>query len=81
MYQSGPHRPAGGGGGGVALTAGDVPAQLPARLDLFAYRIVQEALTLTNVLKHARPVPVGGFRVVAHLPIDGEPPSIRGLVV
>jgi signal transduction histidine kinase len=117
----------------VALTTGGLPADLPARLDLFAYRIVQEALT--NVLKHAGPgtrtqvrlrgdqgkivievlddgrgttvVPQpeaahngagghgivgmrervlllggrleagpraeGGFRVVAHLPIEGEP--------
>jgi signal transduction histidine kinase len=37
----------------VVLTASRVPADLPARLDLFAYRIVQEALT--NVLKHAGP--------------------------
>ncbi len=37
----------------VALTSGGLPANLPARLDLFAYRIVQEALT--NVLKHAGP--------------------------
>jgi signal transduction histidine kinase len=37
----------------VALTTGGLPATLPARLDLFAYRIVQEALT--NVLKHAGP--------------------------
>jgi signal transduction histidine kinase len=116
----------------VALTTQDLPAGLPARLDLFAYRIVQEALT--NVLKHAGPGtstevrlrggageivievlddgrgttvvpdpdateeagghgvvgmrervlllggrleagprPAGGFRVVAHLPIEGEP--------
>ena len=33
----------------ISLTA-DVPAELPSRVDLFAYRIVQEALT--NVLKH-----------------------------
>jgi signal transduction histidine kinase len=37
----------------VALATDGVPAQLPARVDLFAYRIVQEALT--NVLKHAGP--------------------------
>jgi signal transduction histidine kinase len=37
----------------VALTVDGLPAGLPARLDLFAYRIVQEALT--NVLKHAGP--------------------------
>jgi signal transduction histidine kinase len=35
----------------VALSTGSLPAALPARMDLFAYRIVQEALT--NVLKHA----------------------------
>ncbi|XRQ09254.1 sensor histidine kinase [Actinomadura welshii] len=37
----------------VTLTAGALPDGLPARVDLFAYRIVQEALT--NVLKHAGP--------------------------
>ncbi|MBL7497156.1 sensor histidine kinase [Frankia sp. CNm7] len=119
----------------VAVTADGLPAEIPARLDLFAYRIVQEALT--NVLKHAGPgihaevrlraerrvmvvevrdggrgaaapagprvaghegpeghgivgmreralllggsldagpLPGGGFRVVARLPIEGEPP-------
>lgn len=33
----------------ISLTS-DVPSELPVRVDLFAYRIVQEALT--NVLKH-----------------------------
>ena len=33
----------------ISLTV-DVPSELPVRVDLFAYRIVQEALT--NVLKH-----------------------------
>jgi signal transduction histidine kinase len=37
----------------VVLTTRGLPSGLPARLDLFAYRIVQEALT--NVLKHAGP--------------------------
>jgi signal transduction histidine kinase len=37
----------------VVLTTRGLPSDLPARLDLFAYRIVQEALT--NVLKHAGP--------------------------
>ncbi|OHV27144.1 histidine kinase [Parafrankia soli] len=37
----------------VTLATDGLPAGLPARLDLFAYRIIQEALT--NVLKHAGP--------------------------
>ena len=37
----------------VSLTINDVPTDLPARVDLSAYRIVQEALT--NVLKHTAP--------------------------
>jgi signal transduction histidine kinase len=37
----------------VSLDMDPVPTSLPARVDLFAFRIVQEALT--NVLKHAGP--------------------------
>jgi signal transduction histidine kinase len=37
----------------VSLTLDDVPTDLPARVDLSIYRIVQEALT--DVLKHAGP--------------------------
>jgi len=42
-----------GAGVDVSLATDGVPAELPARVDLFAYRIVQEALT--NVLKHTGP--------------------------
>jgi signal transduction histidine kinase len=42
-----------GAGLDVSLATDGVSGGLPARVDLFAYRIVQEALT--NVLKHAGP--------------------------
>jgi signal transduction histidine kinase len=42
-----------GAGVDVSLVTDGLSAELPARVDLFAYRIVQEALT--NVLKHAGP--------------------------
>jgi len=45
----------------ITLTA-DVPSELPVRVDLFAYRIVQEALT--NVLKH------GGVDAAAHVRLE-----------
>jgi signal transduction histidine kinase len=42
-----------GAGVDVSVTMDGIRTPLPARVDLFAYRIVQEALT--NVLKHAGP--------------------------
>ncbi len=45
----------------VSLAA-DVPSELPVRVDLFAYRIVQEALT--NVLKH------GGVDATAQVRVE-----------
>ena len=59
-----------GAGLDVSLDTDGVTAGLPARVDLFAYRIVQEALT--NVLKHAGP----GARTEVRLGTDR-----RGVVI
>ncbi len=55
-----------GAGLDVSLTMDGVPTDLPARLDLSAYRIIQEALT--NVLKHAGP----GARADVRLSTDND---------
>ncbi len=74
----------------VTLDMDPVPVALPARVDLFAYRIVQEALT--NVLKHAGPgtatavqVRIGPGSVTLEVSDDGRggtllPGSGHGLV-
>jgi signal transduction histidine kinase len=72
-----------GAGLDVSLATDGLSGELPARVDLFAYRIVQEALT--NVLKHAGPgartqVRLGSDRkgIVIEVVDDGnglEPPS------
>jgi signal transduction histidine kinase len=65
----------------ISLASDGVSARLPARVDLFAYRIVQEALT--NVLKHAGPgthteVRVGSDRsgIVIEVLDDGHDPTV-----
>jgi signal transduction histidine kinase len=55
----------------VSFTISDGPTGLPARVDLSAYRIVQEALT--NVLKHAGP----GARSEVRVNLDNEVVSIE----
>jgi signal transduction histidine kinase len=65
----------------ISLTMDGLPKDLPARVDLFAYRIVQEALT--NVLRHAGPGARTGVRlgidrqeIVVEVLDDGQGPTI-----
>ena len=61
-----------GAGLDVSLATDGLSGELPARVDLFAYRIVQEALT--NVLKHAGP----GARTQVRLGSDRNGRRHRG---
>ena len=58
-------------GVGVSLFTDDLPDDLPARVDLASYRIVQEALT--NVVKHAGPDASAEVRLAG----DGEQLTIE----
>lgn len=68
----------------VSLSTGAMAAELPARVDLFAFRIIQEALT--NVLKHAGPGArtavrlgaAGGGGIVIEVTDDGSGPGATG---
>ena len=61
----------GGAGLDVSLEIDELPTDLPARVDLSVYRIVQEALT--NVLKHAGP----GARTEVRVSTDNDGVAIE----
>ena len=50
----------------ATLAVGDIPENLPRRVELSAFRIVQESLT--NVLRHAGP----GARATVRLEVEGD---------
>jgi len=56
----------------VTLAVGDIPENLPRRVELSAFRIVQESLT--NVLRHAGP----GARATVRLEVEGNELRIQG---
>jgi signal transduction histidine kinase len=72
-------------GADVTLTMDALPGQLPAAVDLSAYRIVQESLT--NIIKHAGPEPtvaitIGldelGLAICVVNTTDTSPPGLPG---
>lgn len=72
-----------GAGTEVSLSTDGVPSELPDRVDLFAYRIVQEALT--NVLKHAGPaaraevrLSASGDGLIVEVLDDGRSTTLHG---
>ncbi len=60
-------------GVGVVLAVGGEPRELPAGLELTAYRIVQEALT--NVVNHAARA-AAGSPVTARVTVDHQPDAL-----
>jgi len=63
----------------VSYSVGDLPPGIPARVELFSYRIIQEALT--NTLKHSGPGTHVDVRIRTHQIGLPSPSGRSGLVL